>query len=88
MSEDFKKLFYDTMHTNIPAHLAVDYYWLGFEELKEFEFCYERWLDEKRKETVMPAALDTASYIIAHLLQFYKTPRNDIRNAIEIAKMD
>ena len=46
---EFRKLAEETVRINAPAHIAVDIYWLGFQEMLEFEIFYHDWLDCKRK---------------------------------------
>lgn len=70
-NKDFQKLFYQTFAKNIPAHVKVDYHWLDYESLMTFETVHETWQIEKAKETPTIDRLDTASYILSHLLTAY-----------------
>jgi hypothetical protein len=71
-NKDFQKLLYQTFMKNIPAHIKIDYHWLDYQSLMIFETVYEMWKSEKEKEKPNIERLDTASYIISHLLKSYK----------------
>lgn len=47
--KEFRKLAEETVRINAPAHIAVDIYWLGFQEMLEFEIIFHDWLENKRK---------------------------------------
>jgi hypothetical protein len=92
-NEDFKQLFFQTIQANIPAHIRVDYHWMSFEDLMEFETAYDFWLGEKRKADESTITIDTASYIIAHLLKLHTLPSDDTNRKeliadIALAKKD
>lgn len=86
-NEDFKKLLYQTIAANVPAHIKVEYLWMSYEDLLEFETVADVWLEEKRKTKVDVVRLDTASYIVAHLLKSYtlETPNSSLRSEVESA---
>lgn len=46
--KEFRKLAEETVRINAPAHIGVDIYWLGFQEMLEFEIIYHDWLECKR----------------------------------------
>lgn len=92
-NEDFKQLFFQTVQENIPAHIKVDYHWMSFEELMEFETAYEFWLNEKQKNEETTVTIDTASYIVTHLLKLHTLAADDARreniiNDVKLAKAD
>jgi hypothetical protein len=44
----FRRLAEETIRLNGPAHIAIDFYWLGFQQMLEFEILYHDWLEKKR----------------------------------------
>lgn len=92
-NEDFKQLFFQTVQTNIPAHIKVDYHWMSHKDMIEFETCSEQWLLEKQKTEKNIMNTDTASYIVAHLLKLHTLKSDNkqistLRSDIEAAKAD
>jgi hypothetical protein len=92
-NEDFKQLFFKTVEANIPAHIKVDYHWMSFEDLMEFETVFEFWLAEKQKAEETTITIDTASYIVTHLLKLHTLPSSDATRKnlikdIQLAKAD
>lgn len=67
-NEEFKQLFYEVVQQNLPAHIGVDYYWLSYTELQEFEPIYFEWLSEKQKEELDSLKLDNLSFDILNFL--------------------
>ncbi len=70
-SKDFQDLLYETFAKSVPAHIKIDYHWLDYESLMTFETVHKYWQEEKRQEEPEIARLDTASYILSHLLKSY-----------------
>jgi hypothetical protein len=92
-NEDFKQLFFQTLQANVPAHIRVDYHWMNFEDLMEFEIAYDFWLAEKQKAGENTVTVDTASYIIAHLLKLNTllpddANRENLIKDVALAKID
>ncbi|MBU0971270.1 MAG: hypothetical protein KKC20_11520, partial [Proteobacteria bacterium] len=46
----FRRLAEETIRLNGPAHIAIDFYWLGFQQMLEFEILYHDWLEKKRAD--------------------------------------
>lgn len=63
----FRSLAEQTVRNNCPAHIAIEFYWLDFEDMCEFEYHYEQWLSLKQGEIREPSMLDIAS---AELIKF------------------
>jgi hypothetical protein len=45
----FRRLAEETVRLNAPAHIAIDFYWLDFQAMLEFEILYHDWLENKKK---------------------------------------
>ena len=69
---DFMLLAEETVHLNLPAHVCVDFYWLGFHEMYEWEQGYANWLDLKSRDPADVTALDRAA---VNLLRFLSERR-------------
>ena len=67
-SEEFRQLFYEVVQQNLPAHIGIDYYWLSYAELLEFEPIYFNWLLEKQKDDSDNLKLDNLSFDILNFL--------------------
>jgi len=48
----FRKLTIDTLREQLPAHIALQEYWLDSEDLQEFEDLYRTWLQARTKENL------------------------------------
>ena len=46
---EFRKLAEETVRINAPAHVAVDIFWLGFQDMLAFEILFHDWLAVKEK---------------------------------------
>ena len=46
----FRRLAEETIRLNGPAHIAIDFYWLGFQQMLAFEILYHDWLEKKRAD--------------------------------------
>lgn len=64
---DFRLLFQQVVAANVPAHLAVDYYWLTPQEMQLFEGGFQHWLEALRLGNL--PELDKYSQKILELLQ-------------------
>lgn len=47
--DDFRNLVCETLRLNAPAHLFIEFYWLEFGQMREFEKLYRSWLDCMRE---------------------------------------
>ena len=45
--EEFRRFFELVVAMNVPAHITVDYRWLEFDEMSQFEKVFKNWLDAK-----------------------------------------
>ncbi|BGI51732.1 MAG: hypothetical protein HamCj_00850 [Candidatus Hamiltonella defensa (Ceratovacuna japonica)] len=55
---NFKKLLYDTLISEVPAHVMIYVHWFDRNKMKAFEAVYQSWLAQKSKET--PVAWEKA----------------------------
>ncbi len=46
----FRRLAEETIRLNGPAHVAIDFYWLGFQQMLVFEILYHDWLEKKKMD--------------------------------------
>ena len=46
---EFKKVMEKTIREDMPAHIGLDFYYLPFEKLKQFEMHFDNWLHDLRK---------------------------------------
>ncbi len=69
----FRLLAEETVRLNAPAHIFVEFYWLEFDEMEEFESLYEIWLDMKSKKQADSMVLNQHSCnLIDFLLEIKK----------------
>lgn len=79
-SAEFRKLAQETVTLNLPAHVMPNFYWLGHDDMENFESLYPDWLDKLRAVVNasqqadeptdgMLEALDQASAGLRHFLQ-------------------
>ena len=64
----FRNLARETLRLNAPAHVFVEFYWLEFERMNEFERLYRAWL-ECQRDTDASAQDRSARAVIDFLLQ-------------------
>lgn len=79
----FRKLAEETIRINAPAHILVDYYWLNFNAMYEFETLYEKWQEAKSQESPDIAALGALANKIADLLITYNQNNHDRRRSAQ-----
>ncbi|SDU58363.1 hypothetical protein [Desulfobacula phenolica] len=66
----FRQLAEETVRINAPAHIAVDFYWLGFQQMLEFEILYHDWLEKKKAEkNSCPETQKLANRIVRFLIK-------------------
>lgn len=75
-SDKMKYLFENIVKLNAPAHLKMNYAWLNYEEMFEFEKHYEKWLKMKNKMNAKQPDLDNLSNLIQLLLLSYQFPED------------
>jgi len=46
---EFRKVMEKTIREDMPAHIGLDFYYLPFEKLKQFELLFDNWLHDLRK---------------------------------------
>ncbi|SEN77269.1 hypothetical protein SAMN05428959_10353 [Duganella sp. CF517] len=80
-SPEFRKLAQETVSLNLPAHVMPHFYWLGHDDMEQFESLYPRWLNRLRavvnasEQADQPGiearlgALDEASAYLRRFLQ-------------------
>lgn len=76
-SNRMKYLFENIVKMNAPAHLKLNFHWLGIEDLSEFEIYYERWLIERCKKEPKQPLLDNLSNLILMFLKKYDSKAID-----------
>lgn len=91
-SSRMKYLFENIVKLNAPAHLKLNFLWLGIEDLSLFETYYERWLTEKCTSEPKQPLLDNLSHLILLLIKKFnskevdKSLEKDISEAIKELK--
>lgn len=91
-SNRMKYLFENIVKMNAPAHLKLNFYWLGIEELAQFEDYYEQWIIERCKETPKQPLLDDLSHLVLLMLKKFDSKENnkqlekEISAAIKVVK--
>jgi uncharacterized protein YegP (UPF0339 family) len=70
-SNRMKYLFENIVRMNTPAHLKVNFLWLGIEDLSTFEKYYELWLEQRCQEEPKQPLLDNLSHILMLLVKKY-----------------
>ncbi|MEN8166566.1 MAG: hypothetical protein ABFR65_03700, partial [Pseudomonadota bacterium] len=75
----FRLLAEETVRLNTPSHIYVEFYWLEFHEMYEFETLYEKWLSLKSEEPADSMALNQfSSSLIGFLLDIEKRREGDV----------
>lgn len=57
--DNFKKLLYDTLISEVPAHVVMYVHWFNWDKMKKFETEYQSWLTQMANKTsaTWPASL-------------------------------
>ncbi|MCB9233192.1 MAG: hypothetical protein H6581_16165 [Bacteroidia bacterium] len=76
-NDKFQDLFEQVIKLNAPAHTQIKCYWADFEEMKDFEAVYFRWLDAKAGEAKQPE-LDELSYTMILLLRYFEDSNDEL----------
>lgn len=69
---DFRLLVKNTIMVNCPAHLHVHFYWIGVEEMADFEAVYEDWIYERLVPVPRQPQLDQKALAVTELLISYQ----------------
>ncbi len=65
---DFRSIFEQTVRMNVPVHLGVQFRWLEYGEMSEFESSFKNWLDARMEENRNRAHLDELSLDLIRFL--------------------
>ena len=68
---DFRYLLKNTMAVNCPVHLHVHFFWIGVEEMEDFERVYNAWLYERMAVSPRQPHLDQKAVVLTELLGAY-----------------
>jgi len=72
-NSDFRNLLCNIFCVNAPVHLDINFYWLEFSEMQDFEKVYFDWLEERNSlYPVQPALDDKATMVVNYLQQIRK----------------
>ena len=67
-NDNFKKLIYNIISTEIPAHITPYYHWLDKPKMRDFETDYQNWLNTiVNKDATADAIKSTSNNLIAAL---------------------
>lgn len=72
-SNRMKYLFENIVRMNTPAHLKINFLWLGIENLSTFETYYEPWLEQRCQEEPKQPLLDNLSHVLMLLIKKFTT---------------
>lgn len=87
-NEGFRQMLTRTLQENLPAHITLYEHWLSYEAMLELETCYFNWAEVLRTAPHNIDLLDTAAYVVSHLLYFFMQPDPALRQAIDDAKAE
>jgi|GEM_PF-1367802 len=76
---EFRQVLQNIFRLECPAHIGIDFKWLGFGEMLYFESLYAPWLDALRNERGDIHRLNQGS---ARILQFLKDPDSTSNDAV------
>ncbi len=69
---DFRLLVKNTFMVNTPAHLHVNFYWIGIEEMEDFERVQADWMYERISPEPQQPDLDEKALALTKLLNAYQ----------------
>ncbi|MEM9819417.1 MAG: hypothetical protein AAF985_00035 [Bacteroidota bacterium] len=72
-NKDFRSNFEHLLRINAPVHLAINFFWLSFQQMQNFEKNHQLWIEELTRKDSIPQKLDDFSFHLASLLNSYKT---------------
>lgn len=73
-SEKFRALFEEVVKSQAPAHLSLRFFWIGLDEMQEFEEIYFAWKALKSKQNPVQPMLDNFSFYLLLLLESFRDP--------------
>ncbi|MBK6904941.1 MAG: hypothetical protein IPH04_19565 [Saprospirales bacterium] len=73
-SDKFRVLFEEVVKSQAPAHLSLRFFWVGMDEMMEFEEIYYAWKSLKSKQNPVQPLLDNFSYYLLLLLESFENP--------------
>lgn len=73
-SEKFRALFEEVVKSQAPAHLSLQFFWIGQDDMMEFEEIYYAWKALKSKQNPVQPMLDNFSYYLLLLLESFRDP--------------
>ena len=76
-SNRMKYLFENIVKMNAPAHLKMNFLWLGIEQLSTFEKYYEMWLIQRCSENPQQPLLDNLSHALLLLMKKFGSKELD-----------
>ncbi len=76
-NEDFKRIVEHRFSQHAPAHLAINFHWLSFSKMKQFEALFKQWLQEKSSRNGVSEQLDQLSL---QLIELLKGKNNSVPN--------
>jgi len=85
-SNRMKYLFENIVKMNSPAHLKLNFLWLGIENLAKFEKYYELWLQQRCEEDPKQPLLDNLSHILMLLIKKFSTKETNKALEKELAE--
>lgn len=69
----FRHLAQETVRINAPAHVGIDFYWLDFRQMLNFEILFHDWLRETAGQT------DLADGLSGEMIRFLQSAKKDHR---------
>jgi hypothetical protein len=69
---DFKSVFQNLFCLNSPVHLEINFYWLEYSEMENFEKVYFEWLEERSQLEPIQTELDEKALAIVDFIENYK----------------
>lgn len=87
-NEGFRRILTHALQDNLPAHITLYEHWLSYEAMLELETCYFNWAEILRTQSQDIDLLDTAAYVVSHLLYYFMQPDPALRQAIDDAKAE
>lgn len=78
MSDDsFRSFFRKLVREATPAHITIDYLWLDFEDMKEFEIHWTAWLKAKQIAAEQHSSVNPMSQTVKDFLEFHLTKEEE-----------
>ncbi|MEO1448183.1 MAG: hypothetical protein AAFV07_01580 [Bacteroidota bacterium] len=75
-NQKLRTLLENIIRFHAPAHLVINFFWVGIEQLKEFEDIYFAWRTEKQNIVPDQPLLDELAYFLMLLLRSFDQPDN------------